>query len=176
MVMPTERTIELPELAWQDGHWHVDASRDEFESLPGFDEVLYDAPPDDYAGPPGIDLESVRAANFQLNAFVAFAPAASIGRPGDYPVGEPEPEIGRWQRPSISNGTDVLDASGEKVGTVHGFVADPDSGELVQLTVRKGLVFHKDLDLPGDAVAEVSDKGVILTLDGKDVEARRRSA
>lgn len=59
----------------------------------------------------------------------------------------------------IIKGTTVYDAAGEQIGSVHSY--DPDDNRLV---VQRGLLAHREVDVPADAIARVDADGVYLSL------------
>jgi len=64
----------------------------------------------------------------------------------------------------ISAGDAVFSQDGEKVGEVENIAFDSATGRPAHLTVRRGWLFHKDWELPADAIASVDDGIVTLSL------------
>jgi uncharacterized protein YrrD len=74
-------------------------------------------------------------------------------------------------RPAVSAGTPVLASDGEKVGEVGEFAASSDVGTPTRLTMKTGFLFKKETELPVDWIGEISDDGILLTVDKGQVEA-----
>jgi len=73
----------------------------------------------------------------------------------------------------ISAGDSVLSLEGMKVGEVQQIGFDSVSGRPTHLTLRRGWLFHKEWDVPADAIASVDDGVVYLNLDKAQLQARR---
>jgi len=180
MLMAKERMVPLAELTWASDHWRIPATKDVFErQYAGFEESAHTLPGPDYTGPRGFDSTGV--SGFEINSYVAFgsaSPVAPVAYRAGHEVGSftDDSSENTWSQPNIAAGTDVLDASGEKVGEVYEFVADPGTGQVLRLVVRKGWLFHTDTEIASEEISEVSDKGVLLTIGRETIEARRKRA
>ncbi len=71
----------------------------------------------------------------------------------------------------ISDGTDVVGADGDKVGTVEEVYMD-DDGRLTGFLVKKGFIFTRDIRIPMDWVREVDGDAVHLTVTAHEAESR----
>lgn len=69
----------------------------------------------------------------------------------------------------IDAGTDVIDRSGEKVGTVDEVVYNED-GELTEFVVKAGLLFHHDVHVPADWVESITADSVQLRVTAEEAE------
>lgn len=69
-------------------------------------------------------------------------------------------------------GTDVLTASGEKLGEVERVVIDPRTREVTHIVVKKGFLFTEDRVLPIEVVDSADGEQVVLSQNvGDDLEA-----
>jgi uncharacterized protein YrrD len=153
----------------EDGVVYLDLDERGFEAMDGFAEEIK-APNPDYVGPPDYDLQGTYRGNFvyksQIASFGQFQ-----GKPMGYPGGEQlTPDL--RQRPSIESGDDVLDVAGERIGEVGEFGLDPETGAPTRLTVKQGMLFKRETELPPDWVKDLSDDGVMLSVTKDEVEAR----
>jgi sporulation protein YlmC with PRC-barrel domain len=173
-LLPEERVVPLGCVGGgQPGRLELTVDTAAFERFDGFDSGHYREPDPDYSGPPGFDAGDVDRRNFQLSSYVAMGPLGGFGgqaRPFGFPGGEAS-ESARPARPAIENGSDVLDVEGRKIGTVAGLSVSGETGEPTRLAVRQGLIFHKEIEVPIDWVAELSDVGVMLAVRKEDVDA-----
>jgi sporulation protein YlmC with PRC-barrel domain len=171
-LLATERVVPLACFMAGDGAaLHLNMDEEEFEGLDPFDETVYRAPDPDYSGPPGFDRASVGMGNMSLNTYVALGPQLAFGSSqpvGGFPGGEPiRPVI---ETPTLEEGADVFDVSGDKVGEVAQLVVDPDGGAPVRLTVKQGFLFKAEYDVPMDWIAEIGDGSVHLNVTKADIE------
>ena len=152
----------------EEGRVYLDLDEKGLEAMNGFTEDRYRAPDPDYSGPPGWDR-----GGFLIDTTVAAGSAGGLGplpaKPLGFPGGEQAvPDL--MQRPSVSPGTPVLDADGEKIGEVHEFAATADTGVVTRLTVRSGFIFKQETEIPVEWVSEISDDGILLHVPKSRVE------
>jgi sporulation protein YlmC with PRC-barrel domain len=167
----TSRVVPLGCInASEAGVLRADIDEEEFETLSGFDPGNYRAPDPDYNGPPGLDRPGVNDLN--MTTMVAFGPLHSgQGKPFGWPGGERKgPRPARLARPSVAEGTDILDCDGEKAGEVAAIEFEAAEGRPVRLRMRKGKIFGDEVDVPVDWVEDLSDKGVVLNVERGSVE------
>lgn len=154
---------------------HVALDENGFALLDGFTDDRYRAPDPNYIGPPGF-----ANSEFMLDEVVAAGPTAGLGDPPTAPVfgfpGGEQISPDDMQRPVVQPGTPVLDKAGEKIGEVHEYAVNPDSGAPDRLVLRQGFIFHNDEELPVAWIGEISDKGVLLNVDRATVEARQKAS
>lgn len=149
------------------GMVRLNVDEDGFARFNGYADDRYHAPDPDYSGPPGFSNEA-----FLLDMTVARG-GQGFGNsepPLGFPGGE-QTSPDDIERPVIQAGSDVLDADAEKVGEVGEYSLDPDSGNLLRLTVKRGFLFKNETELPLAWVDQITDKGVILTVRKANVEA-----
>jgi|SRR5689334_20886038 len=67
----------------------------------------------------------------------------------------------------ITDGTDVYDVNGDKLGTVSGASASAD-----YFTLQKGLLFPRDYYVPMSAVSRIDPDGIYLNVAKDDIKNR----
>lgn len=168
-VFGRERVVPLRHvLNTEGGNVYLDMDKRMFETMDGFSDDRYRAPDPSYSGPPGYNNEQ-----FLMDETVAIGPMAAYGGTGaplGFPGGE-QTSPDDMARPTVSAGTHVLDVDGEKVGEVHEVSFNAANGAINHLSIRRGLIFKHDTELPADWVKEVSDDGVMLRVRKGEVEA-----
>lgn len=171
-VFSDRRVLPLDAIQRADGSaLYVDLDDEQFSALEDFDPVRYRSPDPDYSGPPGFD--AAHGHNFNLENYVAMGPAnIALGqamKPLGYPGGEiSEPQAPHWD--TLSEGADILDSDGEKVGEVAALVLDGETGEPARLTVRRGFLFGDEADLPTAWIDSIGDGRLRLNVPRRTVE------
>lgn len=171
-VFSDRRVLPLDAIRRADGSaLYVDLDDEQFSTLEDFDPVRYRSPDPDYSGPPGFD--AAHGHNFNLENYVAMGPAnIALGqamKPLGYPGGEiSEPQAPHWD--TLSEGADILDADGEKVGEVAALVLDGETGEPARLRVRRGFLFGDEADLPTAWIDSIADGRLRLNVPRRTVE------
>ncbi len=69
----------------------------------------------------------------------------------------------------VKEGSTVTSQDGKTVGHVHRLTFDPDSGHLTHLSVRQGMLFTHDVELPATLVAGVGMGEIRLTVTAAEV-------
>lgn len=69
----------------------------------------------------------------------------------------------------IDRGSKVIDSNGDDIGSIDEVTYNQD-GDLVSMVVRTGHLIHHSYDIPGWAIASVSDEHVVLTITGDQVQ------
>lgn len=145
----------------------LDMSKDNVDALPDFYEANYQWPPQNWTAPYGWPSGAV------------LWPGAY---PGDLPLAMPpameealDEEADRIRKQDEDNaivgqGAEVLAMDGEKVGSVHNMLVDPDTRRPSRVVVRRGVLFTEDVELPGEWVASVDDRKVVLNVDKVTVQ------
>lgn len=157
------------------GALRLDLAEDQLEQFDLFDSNAYRAPDPDYTGPPGFDASSAGQRNLQLDSYVAMGPTVGLG--GGSPVlGFPggERRASRQQQmqwSSISEGSQVVDSEGEKVGEVDELTLGADGNQPERLVLRSGLFGRTKSELPVDWIDSLEDEMVILSVPKREVEA-----
>lgn len=70
----------------------------------------------------------------------------------------------------IDLGTNVMDRSGDKVGTVDRIVVDPETKEIDKFIVGKGFLSSRDIIVDREMITHQSDDGIYLDLTGDQVD------
>jgi nucleotide-binding universal stress UspA family protein/uncharacterized protein YrrD len=171
-----ERVIPLGHVTAVDGDGiHVDLDEQGFEGMNGFAGPRHGVNPD-YIGPPDQDNEGPFRGNAALDQMVAMGPLGGIGgtgKPLGYPGGE-QLSPDNLQRPAVERGTDILDADGEKVGTLGELHFSTPDGAPTRLTLRQGTLFKHDSDLPVAWVGAFGSDGIVLNVAKATVEAEAK--
>ena len=71
----------------------------------------------------------------------------------------------------VAEGSDVISRDGRVVGQLGGLSFDPAAGRLTHVTVRRGLIFTQDTELPASLIARSDDRVLTLRLDAATLEA-----
>jgi nucleotide-binding universal stress UspA family protein/uncharacterized protein YrrD len=163
----TERIVPLAHVTRvEGGAVFVDLDERGLEAMDSFAEDRYRAPGKDYPLPGRLDRNA-----YLLNAVAAEGPMAAMAPlPTEIPPAAQTPPAD-MQRPAIAEGMDVLDVDGRKVGEIGAFSVAPENGIPTHLTLRRGLLFKQDIELPIDWVQELGDEGVVLKVTKDQVEA-----
>ncbi|HUG14910.1 MAG TPA: PRC-barrel domain-containing protein [Thermomicrobiales bacterium] len=155
---------------------YLDLTADELNRLPEFVEEQFTAiPEDDRSALPFLMPNAAGAGMYLWGASYAgrgfdergsmFEPAAASAPIVENRSNIPEEDV------VISEGTDVLGADGEKVGTVDEVVFD-EHGRISGFIVRAGFIFTRDVRVPMDWVESAGDEHIRLHLDAANAEAR----
>lgn len=170
-----ERVVPLAHVTRVEaGAVHLDIDKRMFETMNGFTEDHINAPNPDYVGTPGTDLQGTYRGNLTLEAtWAAGAAGAMAGKPMGFPGGE-QLTPDDIARPALAAGTDVLTSDGEKIGEVGEFSVVAETGQITRLSLRRGMLFKHEVEIPVDWVRDVSSEGVLLTVDKAQIEALER--
>lgn len=135
-----------------------------------FAEERYRVPDRDYAGPPVLRRE-----HYVLDRVTAEGPLAALAAdPPPVDLSVPPSEklgAGETQRAALAAGMDVFDVNGAKIGEVGELSIGPGTGDPTRLTLRRGLLFKHDTELPLAWVQDLTDRGVALNVPKSQVEA-----
>lgn len=146
---------------------YVEVDANEFGDLDRFTDERYRLPAADDAGLPGLDrgqyVLDVVAAEGAMGAMTPVPPLVS-----PRPAAAPAPDAGPT---ALREGMSIFDAQGEKVGEIGELSVAPDSGEPTRITVRRGVLFKHETDLPLDWIADITDHGVGLNVPKERVAA-----
>jgi uncharacterized protein YrrD len=141
------------------GDIRLDYTADQVDEMPEFIEADYVTPPLEYVPRTGY-------------------PATGLYWPTAYGV----PELGapsadealyrqNLENAVVGEGSDVLSKDGEMLGQIHRLTFDEDTGRLIGIVVRQGLIFTEDVELPASLVASVDDGMIYLTLNAAEAQA-----
>jgi sporulation protein YlmC with PRC-barrel domain len=154
----------------------VDMDEAAFKELSVWNADAFRAKTMDYEGPPSHDLEGVHRGDFLMDETVATGQAGFLsGKPFGFPGGEqivPDDQ----QFSDVGRGTDVVDIDDEKVGDVATFAIDPVQGTVTRLTIRRGLVFGDEIEVPTAWFDRVLPGRVVLNVGKGEIESRSRVA
>jgi hypothetical protein len=130
----------------------------------------------DYEGTPSHDLEGAHRGDFLMDETVATGQAGFLsGKPFGFPGGEqivPDDQ----QFSDVAKGTDIVDVDGEKVGDVATFAIDPVERKVTGMTMRRGLIFGDEIEIPTMWFDRALPGRVVLKVGKDEVEARSRAA
>jgi len=155
----------------EDGVVHVDLDQDGFKAMDGYAAHITGRDPD-YVGPPSQDQEGTYQGNAVLDQMVAAGPLGGIGgtgKPLGYPGGE-QLSPDNMQRPVLAEGTTVYDRFGEKVGTIGELAVAAANGTPTHLTLRRGVIFKHEAEIPADWIDAIGTDGLVLTVTKAEVE------
>lgn len=130
-----------------DAKVHLTIDKKALASLKDYVEIHYQEPPADWIPPTGMyyPTESV-----VWPAGMYYPDQASVE------VNAPEDTVG------IHQGMEVQSSDGHKVGSIHGIETDSATGDLTDIVVQRGFLFHHDATIPIKYVAEIRDDVVKL--------------
>lgn len=160
-VLPMERISRI-----EGGVVYSDLDAAGFDALDRFVEERYRVPDAGHAGPRGLDRTQ-----YLLDAYAAEGAAGALAGPPHMPPPPPLTGPDDIQVSALAAGMAVVDAEGEKVGEIGELSVSPDTGAPTRITLRRGLLFKRDTELPVDWIRDVSDEGVVLKVHKRDVEA-----
>ena len=141
---------------------HLDMDERTFEAMDDYTEAAYRAPQTDYIAPPSEQGPGHTGTEYQLDVMQAEGVQSLSGdKPFGFPGGE-QVVPDDMQLVVVSKGTPVFDLSGEKVGEVNEAGVDPQTEDLIQLSVHKGLL-SGDAELALDLISDINMQGIHLS-------------
>jgi uncharacterized protein YrrD len=156
----------------EDGCVYLDLDGKGFDTMDGYAEERL-GPNPDYVGTPNMDLQGTHRGNQVFEETVAAGAMGGlgpVGKPMGYPGGEQlTPDF--MQRPAIAPGMAVITADGEKVGEVGDVSIAADGGALTRVTLKRGMLFKHETELPLAWVRDLGSEGVLLNVLKAEVEA-----
>ena len=162
-----ERVVKLGSVARvAGGQVFVNLDARSFESLDTFAQDRYSAAGEDWPVP-----ERIQRQDWLLRAAAAEGPMGAMATPRPAPPSSTPRPPADMLRPAISEGMDVVDVSGRKVGEVGEFSIAADSGLPTRITLRRGFIFKQDTELPLEWVQALGDEGVVLRVEKEAVES-----
>ncbi|MCC7365751.1 MAG: hypothetical protein IT303_15410 [Dehalococcoidia bacterium] len=173
-IFGSERLLPLSCVQRSDGSvLYTDLDEEQFSECDGFDAARYRTPDPDYSGPPGFDRASGHNMPYEYATAAGPIFFFQAGKPLGYPGGESAPpsetSAGMW-RPAIKEGDEVLSSDYEKVGEVATLEFDSERGVPTRLVMKQGFIFKSETAIPAEWLAELSDRGVILSVPKDTVE------
>jgi nucleotide-binding universal stress UspA family protein/uncharacterized protein YrrD len=170
-VLPLGRVTSVTEDGIQ-----VDLDEKDFEGLNGFARAVH-GPNPDYVGPPDQDNQGTFQGNAALDQMVAMGPVGGLGSSGK-PLGYPGGEVlspDNVQRPAVESGTEIVDSGGAKLGSLGEFHFSTPDGVPTRMTLRQGMLFKHDSELPVDWIEAFGSDGIVLKVAKATVEAEAKS-
>lgn len=73
----------------------------------------------------------------------------------------------------IELGAKVSTADGKEIGTIEKLILDPESGDVTTVVIRKGLLFHRDIEVELDDVVGQEDGAARLRFAEQELEGLR---
>ena len=150
---------------------YLGIDEEEFGRLADFNSDLDRARDPDYIAPPAEETSGRSGLGFQMDTLTA---RGSIGYGSDKPMGYPGYEQKMpddTQLPAIGRGTDVFDATGDKVGEIGDLDIESETGMAARMVVRRGLIFKNDFEMPLDWLDGWTPHGVGLNVPKSEMEA-----
>jgi uncharacterized protein YrrD len=148
----------------------LDMAKSEVDALPDFHEAEYSWPPQSWVAPYGWPAGAVMWP-------AAYPGELPIGYPGMVPgvqeaLDEESERVRQLDEANaiVGQGAEVLAVDGQKVGSVHNMLVDPNTHKPSRVVMRRGMLFTEDVELPGDWVASMDDQKVLLNVDKVTVE------
>jgi len=74
----------------------------------------------------------------------------------------------------LSAGIEVMSSDGKNVGSLTQVDRDESSGDIASITIKHGLIHQHVATIPAEAIEEVTDTAVRLTLTEQQVEELAR--
>jgi sporulation protein YlmC with PRC-barrel domain len=168
------RSVEVPLQLLEpgpDSALRLTCTAEQEQDLQEFVEGSYTTPPPDVGAPLA---ETSDRFSWPLGPGVTAPPPTASGSAIDSAVRQDIAEAWRQQEARnavLAAGSAVKNQDGEKVGTVHGLIVDPISGELGQIIVRTGFLSHADFEFPAELIAVVDDDVVHLNVPATEATA-----
>src|SRR6516164_3983972 len=142
VVVPVDRVQRVA-----GGKLYISLGKDELERLPDYVEVHYETPPEGWA-PAGSMIYPSQSVLWPAGAY--YPEAASVK------VNAPEGTVG------LHEGMTVESKDGHKIGSIKALDEDPSTGDITDIIVEEGFLFHHDVRIPCTMVAEVHTDRVTL--------------
>ena len=158
------------------GGIRLDASGDEVHGFPTFVEEHYAAASHEDSGGGGLLIPNVGG----TGELMYEAPATGRGYPGTGSIFDPAPTNPPPLETAsnvpendaiISDGTDVIGADGDKLGTVSDVTIDT-RGHLESFVVKAGLLFKHDVRITADQIAEFGSDHVRLSITADQADSQ----
>jgi len=154
IVMPIDLIAEV-----QGDVVHLSADKETIERCPDYVEYEYSSPPNGWVAP----------ADFGYPMGSIMWPSQTyLGGLSSAKVNSPAGTVG------LSEGIEVMSSDGKNVGSLTQVDRDESSGEIASITIKHGLIHHHVATIPADAIGEVTDTAVRLTLTEQQVEELAR--
>ncbi len=147
------------------------------DALPDFVQTQYIEAPDSALSDLGPAWEASAAGRVYIGGPVGAAPypGGFVPAPSTTAEGIPPDETITNLPPQdvvISEGTAVIGADGKKIGNVD-HVIFGDGGNLQGFVVKSGFIFHRDIVVPIEAVADVGANTIRLTVPADEMKGDR---
>lgn len=185
VIFTEDRIVDngLVERVDESGTVHLNITADEADKLPTFVQEHFTEPtqeqlsrsPLDYPLPGTMGgLGRVVVATPRSGGYQQGGAADSIFDVPTVPRGEQETESSLPKGTvSITEGTDVVDNQGEKVGAVDDIIYNED-GEVTGFVVQSGFIFTHDVRIPVAWVDSVTDENIRLNISSEEAEREGR--
>jgi sporulation protein YlmC with PRC-barrel domain len=162
------RDVEIPidDIVGQEaGRVQIRHTNAQLDDLPGFYEASYTTPP------PERSAELLSGYGYPASGLLwpSRWSGPVSGEPyGHEAVGQVGDEVAAMHRAQdltnavIKEGSEVRSLDGEKVGEVHQITIDAATGQPTSLVIRKGFLFHEDVEIPAGLISSLDDGRVYL--------------
>lgn len=135
----------------------VDLDEAQFEQLPGYDERL--------AGAGATQEANERSVTTPDNLHLTSDGGQTITERATATR-----SVDRSLAPVLTRGMEVVSADGEKVGEIGDFSVSADTGAATRITVKRGMIFKDETELPLEWIADVRDQTVVLRVPKAELE------
>jgi sporulation protein YlmC with PRC-barrel domain len=171
------RDVEVPVddlQAGPGGELRLTRTADQVADLPPFDESSYTSPPLDYVAPVGIPSVGVAWPVGVGSGLSPATPESGLDR-------QVREEIAAtlyardFENEVVGEGATVKSRDGEKVGELHRISIEAETGRVLSLVVRRGVLFGEDVELPASAISSVGDGVVYLNLNAGELRRPQRA-
>ncbi len=157
----------------EDGKVYLDLDKKRVQELALFNENAYRDPGLREGRLPDWADEGNRRADLQVRGDVGQVPVDAEGdRAGSTAVDTNYTPLDQ-REPVISTDTAVLDANGNKIGTVAAFAIDQVTGIPAGLGVRRGLLPGNAIDVTPDEIQTFAPEGVVLRVSELEIKNKK---
>jgi sporulation protein YlmC with PRC-barrel domain len=176
-VFQDERIVPLDQIhGLADGVIGVDFGSEEFKSCEVYSDSVYHGRSRHDSGPPAYGNTTTSRGEFMMDETSALGSTAFMtGKPMGYP-GDEQTVSDDEQFPSVAHGTEVVDVDGEKVGDVGSITVDATRGVPARFTLRRGLIFSNETEVPIAWFDRVLPGRVVLKVTKDQVDALAEAA
>jgi sporulation protein YlmC with PRC-barrel domain len=143
---------------------------DELDSLERFHAPHYQVMPDHWEMPLGFDQREffIVGSGGWVETELPFETTSPTVSGTPRFIVDPIPSQ-EQEGPDIAAGMQVYDRAGQRIGEVEAVAFDPASGQISQITLKRGLIFPKEMTIPASLIGAISDR-IVLTVDAESVQ------
>lgn len=138
----------------------LNLTEEQWNHLPGYDPSGYTSTPEDVST--GLGYPTSALLWPAINPYPGSVMGQAVMPLPLVPLETPPSTEAEATGIKIKEGSPVRTADGHKVGEVHHLAFDVVTGRPISLTVRRGLLFGEDIELPAAEIAEMAENEVLL--------------